>query len=322
MYTPKASPQPSPTSSSKASPQPSPTRLPVSSSIGNKSYTELNEQNQILLSLVINIISDLILIFFGYFGIKSIKNYIKEYETGKEVGELKSFWSNQKMTFKLRQEKYNIVFLVHLDQSSNNTSNDLRFNYHHAFVIYMIRNILERIYGKDVVKLHPIKQGEQIRRELFNDNIIILGGYQGIKNFELFYEKLNLKKPSGNPVIERNFVQSALGSIVRIVNPNNKLIIIFDGQHELGILGSVKLVTTAMRNYDRNDITINAKNTWTTTNQKNDSYMLTFSVRNDNGKEILTPESVHIRLAEDKEEEIPIILRNEQIQKAINSFSS
>jgi hypothetical protein len=337
----KTPPQPSTTSPSKTPPQPSttsPSKTPSQSSTTSPSKTppqpstesvSANKENQIFLPIVINIFSDLILVLCGYFGVKSIKDYVRDYEAVQEIGDLTSFWTISEKSRKLKEEKYKIVFCVHCDrnQTGNNNMNDFLFSYHYSCAIHMIRNVLHQIHGKDVVTLHPVKKGEQLKKEFFNENIIILGGYQGIEGVNLFCEKLKLELPLGNPLVStknnKNFdvVKRARGSIVRIVNVNvNKLIILLDGEHDLGMLGSVKIVTAPMKTYRKNDITINVRDTFVRASKKETNYQLDLEITNECGQDILEPELVSIRLAQDKD--TSLILKREEIQDAINSISS
>lgn len=209
-------------------------------------------------NLTISIITSVITIFLG---VNSIKEFIRERDKKKEIGELKTFWSNGKVN-----ETYHIFFGT--EQASDITEVEPRLGYSEAFGISQVSQALNSIYDKNViVKLHDTSLNEKLNKECFNENVIIFGSELSISAFGDFCRTINvpyhqystettrrtftrLNGETSSEVlysivdVDSKKIINDIGSVVRIFNNyNKKLIILFNGNYAAGLLSSILSVT-------------------------------------------------------------------------------
>ena len=253
---------------------------------------EIDWRKDLMLATVVNISTALLLTLCNQFGItKSFKQSLREAKENKEIGSLKLFWGNKLGTGLSKAEKYHIVY----------KESALTTDYHQA--MSRVKEFLEGHITNERVDLHPLRQDDYLKGDLFKDNVVILAdGVHQISGFEDFCEtakipysfdqgqqqqRLKLLRRRNNDVMEagsafiskqgENTATFAFGLLTRIINPENKkVIIILNGGHKSAIDGSARFLTANKGDLPRNSLYLDFERL----NKEVNSYQLVLEVTN------------------------------------------
>ena len=218
------------------------------------------------------------------------------------------------------REKYHIVFSVDFERAKGDVENNTtestnavepQFKYAHAFGVNQVRTFIERYLNRDAVVMHPLKMGSYIDKEIFKENVIIVGWRHGISGFDNFLSRL--KTPHyydehgqlmnrGGPIEVRRpkigedgIIESDFG-LIRIIHPKTgKLIILFDAHYGLGILGLTKLMTTLVKRPKPNNEVL--KIIVDKVNSSQQGCHLLISVKNPENKDILDSDDIYCKMS-------------------------
>ena len=194
----------------------------------------------------------------AFFLHKNIKTVIEERKYKIQVQKIEDFWCNGNSD--RDRQKYHIVFGVEGSVEGNLSEPLVKYN--HAFAVFEILKVLEKIYAKNVdIKCHNLENDKSIDGKIFEDNVIIIGGEESVACLKPLCENPNLLfylyNPENKTISEyesnaqypaqhnsQGYLVQDWGTIVRIINRDNqKLIILFNGTYGAGIFGAVSLTT-------------------------------------------------------------------------------
>jgi hypothetical protein len=214
---------------------------------------------QIFLPLVLGIASSAIAVFVG---VENIKSYIKKSELRKLYGVLRSFWATRQ-----NDTRYYIVFGCE-PGIEEDFEPEPRIGYSQSFGVSEISRLLETLFGeKSNLEIVLLNRDDPFPKNIFNSNVIIVGGELVLKRFRQFNLDLNVpyyqhelklnertftRKVDGdvhetiNSLIDwsEKRIKKDIGTITRIINPiNGKLIFLFNANYSAGLLGAILAAT-------------------------------------------------------------------------------
>jgi hypothetical protein len=212
---------------------------------------------EIIISLITGIVSGVIVALFG---IKKFKEYIESREKRKILGPLINFWTSDVTKSKI----FSILYGIEIAKKGSIAP---VISYAKAIGLSEIRRTIKEVNGADtIIYERPLNENQPFLKSDFDENVIILGGESSIKKFGDFCRNLRIpyyhyKIQEGNrnligisndkltdeykPIIDFDSgLKRDVGSVMRIINPNNKkLIILFNGSYAAGLLGSILFTT-------------------------------------------------------------------------------
>ena len=220
--------------------------------------------NNLIVPFIIGLASSAVVVLFG---VRSIKDHMRETERRRLIGKLEKFWKSQSDS-----KTFNIVFAA--EWSGREHETEPRFGYAQAYGVSEIINCLNLVFGIHAVpKLVVVTEEDSLDPRLFDDNVVMLGGEYSIRKYgeisraiDVPYYQFELcpkdrKMSTAKWCISKEVIFSKtlnghlitdIGTVTRIRNPkNNNLIILFNGNYGAGLLGSI-LSVTANRSHLKN----------------------------------------------------------------------
>lgn len=214
-----------------------------------------------VLAFIVGVTSSVVVALMGF---PSIKQYLQSRARKKNLQEVLKFWESS--------EAWNIVCCC--EDSSMEEEPEPRVGYSEAYGMAEIKRLLQTIYPGRPINIHLtlLKEQQAIPRELFKENIVIMGGVRSLEQFGVLCRLLRLPYQStndglydrafgslqGNTITDPFYISEVdkdeqrvirdFGIITRIVNPeNSKLIVLFDGNFAAGLLAAVLVATSNAR---------------------------------------------------------------------------
>lgn len=214
-----------------------------------------------VIAFVVGVASSVVVAFMGF---PSFRQYMENRARKRDLAEMLGFWG--------ASESWNIV--CGCEDSSMEEEPEPRVGYAEAYGIAEIKRLLQILRSKRSTNIHLtlLKVHQAIPRELFKDNIVIMGGVRSLEQFGVLGRLLRLPYQSiDDGLFDRTFgsldghrikgpyyvseidkdeqrVARDFGIITRIRNPENgKLIVLLDGNYAAGLLAAVLIATSSAR---------------------------------------------------------------------------
>src|SRR5574337_265377 len=120
------------------------------------------------------------------FGVRSIKDYIRERERKHDIGLLEDFWATSGGS-----KAFNLVFGG--EWSNREGEPEPRFGYAQAYGVSEVIDCLETVFeNKAVVRLIVVKRDDTLPAQLFEENLVVFGGEGSISDFGVISRALGL----------------------------------------------------------------------------------------------------------------------------------
>lgn len=213
---------------------------------------------QVVIPFVVGFLSSAAVVALG---VRSLKEYQRELERKRVVGELARFWTTRGAS-----SVFHVVFGAERHQDKL----EPRLGYAQAYGVAELVSILDEVFrGRVRVNPIPVQPGQSVPAGLFDDHVIMLGGELSLPQFgtlcrrlEVPYYQYDLSANDPN----RRFVTKGdqlpledirsrvvagrliadVGTVTRVVNPDNgNLVVLYNGNHGAGLLGAILSTTNA-----------------------------------------------------------------------------
>ena len=217
----------------------------------------------IITNLLSSLITALIIVVLTAFGVPTIQEQFRRSQQLQKFGELPRFWRTDKSdlgyTIICGKEK------AHLHSAEP----EPRIGYAEAFGLLLLTQTLHQITEKNTsIRQELVDEDGSLKESWFNGHVILLGSELSIKHFG------NISRASGIKYFQFDMTRDTLprtlqfdqsgrkismfesildekgqairrdyGSVVRIVRPGNRLLILLNGNYGAGLLASIFAVT-------------------------------------------------------------------------------
>ncbi len=227
-------------------------------------------------AVIVGVISGLLVSLIV--GPRSLKKILRDRERNKTIGRLKDFWITPKSITNFSYGKDQTYIIVcGRERPGNNNEKEPRIAYSEACGILLIHQILDIVFnGNCHIEERFLDTDESFNSNWFNRNVIIFGGQISLKSFGKLCRSLKVPFYQYNLLPEnddRSFVQFEngnekakyspgvgtnreilrdIGTVTRIVDPNNKkLLVLLNGSYAAGLLMATSSITKAEK-FDTN----------------------------------------------------------------------
>lgn len=225
----------------------------------------------VIMPFIVSIIAGSIVVIIG---IRSLKDFIRGREIEKEYGPLRKFWDTG-------SQCYNFVIICGHEKAADPDEKEPRFAYSEAFGMMHVTETLRALFGnRCTIKNAIIDRDDRLHKTCFEDNVIIFGSEYSVAkfrnlclSFKVPYHQYDfdpkcrsLQLIKNGKIIDRlssviddatGIVSYDVGSIVRIVNPINKrLVVMLNGNYAAGLYASI-LNVTSLRHFSKSCLGFN-----------------------------------------------------------------